>query len=543
MNNNEAIITKEEAEKRDLPTSINELLLKIHENGNGLDEFSDQDIRYFGKEFYNVELWVINKVLCEQLVLGNVAIFNAFNYLGTNLDPTFLTHFWNSIGLNNLEWPTLFHDITGTNNWAMAIAPDAIAYFALYVPIFKGFAEVETYTYKTGSWLNIFLGQGYAVVESARLNISTFIFGPDRKTYLLQIFKILYDMNKERIGIYDLYEPVNWRNLGMVIPIYSKDLKTDEDLIHLYKIKMYDGDILNPEGLYMYDTLIPSNSEKLKLQISFWQALSLLQHQFIDNYSIYLILTLLSSWNMKKENLMNAAKKEKDGFYMYYHYYTFFHYKPVKENTYENYEEEVQMEHQVLEKYSEKNTVLCSGPIFVGFLVEIDFNGNVIPFNKENFIRTGIKLIFDKDSIPQSTLTSIPVYLKTNGWFTTGESDGFINCNPYKIQGKNSCWEPQMHYNENGMPIGFYFLNLPGAAGHDFYNLLTCSGPLTEIVIEKNEEGKLVPVDTSNEAKKVSKAKKNEKTITPNKVVEGGKKSRRRRNKKGKYTTRRTIRS
>jgi hypothetical protein len=509
-----------------------ELAKQIYEDGVNFEEFSDQDIRYFANWFYGIEVNVFNRYLFMDLFLNSpFTLYRYFNFTVQNF-----VHYTTSKHAAGPLLQKMFDLKDGTMPWSTLkmnineYETDVgfLMYPIGYIALFKSLGALEMTSYRIGSWLNIFLGQGYALIEGSRLNISTFIFGPDRKTYLVQIFRTLYNMNKEYKLIFDYHEPINWRNLGIIIPIYSKNFKEDPDLIKLYKIKNYDA-----EGIYMNNTLISNKANNIKLQLSFFQCLSLLQHEFIDTYGVMYILTLLTIWNNKKENLLKATTDSWDTFYIVIKTVDF-EYNPIKENKYENYEEEVQNEYDVINKYTKDKTILCSGPIFIGYLISLDNKGNVIPYydiiNLLHSYGIPIVLIYDLIANEDPTITSYPVYLKKDGWFQIGGKVSnsifhyygyyinFTNCNPYKKPGNNSCWEPQIHY-ERGKPKGFYFLNLSGATAHDSYNLLTCKGPLSEIEVVKNKEGKLTVTDPNNDLKvdNMKKKMKNDKKTVKNK--------------------------
>jgi len=225
----------------------------------------------------------------------------------------------------------------------------------------------------------------------------------------------------------------------------------------------------------------------------------MLQHEMFDQFGFAYLITMITVWNNKKDNILHKASRE---IYLYYNN-QIFDYEPVVENIYDNYEEDVQNEKEYLLSEEAKGSLVCSGAIFVGYLVAVDGNDNPIPYWYKNLMMPLI-------SYTSESLTSIPVYLKRNGWFTTGEI--YIDCNPLKKRGSNSCWELQMHYDEKGSPCGFYFTTFNYAAMRDGHNYLTCTGPLSEIVVTKNEKGDIKFIDNNDKKKNKKLQNKKQKT-------------------------------
>ena len=478
--------------KKSLPTNITELVKKISKDEGILETYTQQDVKYIAYQVFGVELFIVNKMVLSQAIYDYI-IFPYYTEL-----PNAMIVAADQMGATTplITLPTTYLNtlLTLANPFHYGSVSTMASVALIDIGVVKSLAYLERQTYRVGTWLNILFGYSYYAVDNTILNLNEFLFGPNKKTYAIQVFKTLYTMNKKHKAIFDLYEPVDWRNMGIVIPMYSVDLQNDPDLKVLFKLEH------SSEGLTMNEKSISDKTTNIKLQLSFFQCLSFLQHEMFDQFGLAYLMSLITLWNNNKTNIINKGSLQ---YYILFNN-MIFDYNPVVENTDEYYEEEVRNEKKILEREEKRGNLLCSGPIFVGYLVSLDSNNNPIPYIYT--ARLGVPVG------SAESLTSIPVFLKENGWFSTTiasfPSYVFVDCNPLKLRGNTSCWELQMHYDEKGFPCGFYFLSLQNAINHDTYNYFSCTGPLTEIMVTTTADGDMKIVDKSEIQSKKRNIKK-----------------------------------
>ena len=289
----------------------------------------------------------------------------------------------------------------------------------------------------------------FALIYGTAVTIKNIVLGPSFPDYALPIFKLIYkeyNPTGEKLDKLNFFylPPNNKYDLGIRIPIYSKNFRYDEDLIKLFHIQ---------NNNFNYHEEISSNVNDIHINVTIDQACSFLRHQFHDVFILPVLFGIIAAWNQKKENLLHATQEWSINLFQDFLY--------KRDDTFaETYDWSGPTTKKILTDGSITGHFICRGPLFVGFLVsyEKDDKGNetIKPY-KDN-----------------KKLTDVPVYLKENGWFTTGQKHGFINCNPLKKKGSHSCWEPQMNY-ENEVASGFYFLDmLWDAPWHDLDTNVNC---------------------------------------------------------------------
>jgi hypothetical protein len=477
--------------KKSLPTNITELVKKISKDEGILETYTQQDVKYIAYQVFGVELFIVNKLALTNFIGLNLPGILQFANNHNHSDFGWILKRLNPFNSHIFDHLTQYRS-TPENSFIQPLIVASVV--MIDIQLVKSLAYLERQTYRVGTWLNILFGYSYYAVDNTILNLNEFLFGPNKKTYAIQVFKTLYTMNKKHKVIFDLYEPVDWRNMGIVIPMYSVDLQNDPELKVLFKLEH------SSEGLTMNEKSISDKTTSIKLQLSFYQCLSFLQHEMFDQFGLAYLMSIITLWNNNKTNIINKGSLQ---YYILFNN-MIFDYNPVVENTDEYYEEEVRNEKKILEREEKRGNLLCSGPIFVGYLVSLDSNNNPIPY-----------IYGTKFGIPISSaesLTSIPVFLKENGWFSTTiasfPSYSFVDCNPLKLRGATSCWELQMHYDEKGFPCGFYFLSLQNATYHDTYHYFSCTGPLTEIMVTTTADGDMKIVDKSEIQSKKRNIKK-----------------------------------
>lgn len=296
------------------------------------------------------------------------------------------------------------------------------------------------------------------------VSLKNFLMSDNFIDFALPIYKSIFDSYYNSKFIYSfIYEkPVNKYNLGIRIPIYS-NFQNDIDLQKLLHIELKESNTEKIPKYYFFGFELNKNVKKIYINLSLDQGVSFLKHEFHNSYPIPFLIDMVTLWNQNKNNLLKAFQ-EKERFDQDFFY--------KRDNLYGKIGNFLDSNNipESLTDGSISGNLICRGPLFVGFLVTYTKNKKgkdiILPY-KENGL-----------------LTDIPVYLKENGWFTTGQQDDFINCNPLKLKGKRSCWEVQIHHDENNVPVGFYFLNaLIDAPWHDIDTLINCKDPLETVTI------------------------------------------------------------
>ena len=326
----------------------------------------------------------------------------------------------------------------------------------------------------------IFLVPFVLPIAGAVVSIRNALFGPSFSEHILPMLKSIKgtwdtdEITKKMPLDYFYNSPISKYNLGIEIPIYSKDFVNDKDLNNLFHITRNNGTYFGPE-------ILNANVRSISVNLTVDQVCSLFRHELNVYLPIPLLFNIITKWNQKKENLLGATQTPSINLFQDFLY--------KRDDTYSKTSNFAEIDDKSESDGSFNGRLICRGPLFVGYLVTYGLD------------EKGIEIV--KPYNENGKLTDIPVYMKENGWFTTGQKDGFINCNPLKKIGEHSCWEPQLH-DVNGEHMGFYFLTmLYDAPWHDVTNAQNCNGPLKDIVVP--ETNKLAPTPAQNGGSKIYK--------------------------------------
>lgn len=416
--------TEIEARRRGLPDDWETLVKSVREKESFFDQYTKEDIGYIAKRIFDVELYGYN-----------IGLFIGVLVISISSIPIAL--------------------ITGG--------------------IFVGF---EYLFYSIALWFNEHLGLGPAIFDGSIKKIEN-VFDTSGKNYQQEILITIHRLynkqsyNKQRqIQLpfdFDLYQ--DWTRTGIRIPIFEFDDEKfdnnpDYDFVKSKVFRMNENSNLFQAGQRYQISYKDLNDAYVKIQFSWYQIQSLFQHLFMVNSTFEILFSNITRWNKNNFEIINNTL-QKNGAFGQTDYWD---YIPLENNQY-GFSSQENIQYMKLgdaeNNPNEALDFIVGGPIFIGYLVKFE-NGEVKAYNKgphEN----------------NNKITGIPVYLKINGWFTTSENDGYINCNPLKIPsntpGKYSCWEVQMHSFE-GEDQGYYFLDMNDAFSQDFTTEFSCQIPI-----------------------------------------------------------------
>ena len=450
-----------------VPTSVDELLNKVSADAGFFSAWTDIEWVELAKNLTDFE---INFIYGSLIAVGVSAILPAIGIHGAIGQSMVATY--KQLVAEGTAVPV--HNLT-QNVAGQIFLGGSVITGALYRFIFKLYFMENFFIICNAIFMPIIVP-----IAGAVISIRNALFGPSFSEHILPLLKSIKhtwendEISKKMPLDYFYNLPITKYNLGIEIPIYSKDFVNDKDLNNLFHITRNNGTYFGPEILNPKVKLITVN-------LTVDQVCSLFRHELNVYLPIPFLFNMIAKWNQKKENLLGATQTPSINLFQDFLY--------KRDDTYSKTSNFAELDDKSESDGSFNGRLICRGPLFVGYLVTYGLD------------EKGIEIV--KPYNENGKLTDIPVYMKENGWFTTGQKDGFINCNPLKKIGEHSCWEPQLH-DVNGEHMGFYFLTmLYDAPWHDVTNAQNCNGPLKDIVVP--ETNKLAPTPAQNGGSKIYK--------------------------------------
>lgn len=448
---NNSLNTIPSSDEIDVPTSVDELLKKVSDNAGFFSAWTDIEWIKLAKNLTDFEFNTFQALLLGEAVIDLVPAIGIHTAYGASLAKHYAKHvFTKSVNVTQ--------SLAGVTDLGASLTAYGLD------SLFMSLNFVENVFIISNA---IILAPIYPVAGTV-ISIRNALFGPSFSEHIVPLLKSIkntFDQPaKKSIDLLYYYNrPVNKYNLGIEIPIYSENLTSDEELKKLFNISN------DSSYNYFRSEILDNNVNQIVINLTVEQVCTLFRHELNVYLPIPFLFNMIAKWNQQKENLLGATQEFSINLFQDFIY--------KRDDTYSKKSDFAESDIKSESDGSLDGRLICRGPLFVGYLVTYGLD------------EKGIEIV--KPYNENGKLTDIPVYMKENGWFTTGQKDGFINCNPLKKIGKHSCWEPQLH-DENGEHKGFYFLTmLYDAPWHDVTNAQNCNGPLKDIVVP--ETNKLAP--------------------------------------------------